>query len=112
VKTGGLDLGNLSYSAAQLQSILKQATKGNGLVSLSRQLIAAKLNVANGADDTDVADTIADADALIGDVVVPPVGSGFLDPDHTSALNDALADYNEGKTGPGHCGSTTQQPAS
>jgi hypothetical protein len=40
-------------------------------------------------------DTIADADALIGDLVVPPVGSGFLEPSETSALNDELTVYNE-----------------
>ena len=102
-QAGGFSLGNIFYTNAQLQSILKQPTKGNGLVSLAHQLIAAKLNVANGADPTDVAPTIADADALIGALVVPPVGTGFLAPAATSTLNDALADYNEGKTGPGHC---------
>lgn len=101
---GGFTLGNVFYTNAQLQSILQQPTKGNGLVSLAHQLIAAKLNVANGADPTDVSQTIVDADALIGALVVPPVGTGSLPPADTSALNDALADYNEGKTGPGHCG--------
>jgi hypothetical protein len=103
-QAGGFAVGNLFYTTAQLQSILKQPTKGNGLVSLAHQLIAAKLNVANGADATDVAQSIADADALIGALVIPPVGSGFLAPATTSALNEALANYNEGKTGPGHCG--------
>ena len=103
-QAGGFSLGNIFYTNAQLQSILKRPTKGNGLVSLARQLIAAKLNVANGTDPTDVSQTIVDADALIGVLAVPPVGTGFLAPANTSALNDALADYNEGKTGPGHCG--------
>ena len=46
-------------------------------------------------------------DALIGTLVIPPVGTGFLDPSGTSALNDTLTDYNEGAIGPGHCDSTT-----
>lgn len=98
-----LNLGTPSYIDTQLQSILDKAPMGNGLVSLAHQLIAAKLNVANGADDTDVAATITAADALIGALSIPPVGGGFLAPSVTSSLNEALTDYNEGATGPGHC---------
>ena len=43
------------------------------------------------------------ADALIGGLVVPPVGAGSLANATTSALTNTLSDYNEGKTGPGHC---------
>ena len=43
------------------------------------------------------------ADAMIGSLVVPPIGGGSLSTDATSALTEALADYNEGATGPGHC---------
>jgi hypothetical protein len=103
-QAGGFTVGNVFYTTAQLQSILKQAVKGNGLVSLAHQLIAAKLNVANGADPTDIAQAITDADTLIGALVIPPVGTGFLAPATTSPLNEALTNYNEGKTGPGHCG--------
>ena len=98
-----LALGSVTYTAAELGTIFDEPVAGNGLISLAHQLIAAKLNVANGADDTDIAQAIADADALIGGLVVPPVGSGFLSPDDTSALVDALTDFNEGTTGPGHC---------
>ena len=73
------------------------------MIALAHQLIAAKLNVANGADATAVAQAISDADALIGALVVPPIGAGFLAPSVTSALTTALANYNEGATGPGHC---------
>ncbi len=98
-----LSLGSNSYTQAELLSILNQPTLGNGLVSLSHQLIAAKLNVANGADDTDVSSSVAAADTLIGAKVVPPVGSDFILPSSTDALNQALDDYNNGLTGPGHC---------
>jgi hypothetical protein len=100
---GGFTLGNVFYTNAQLQAILREPTKGNGLVSLAHQLIAAKLNVAKGSDGSAIAATLAAADSLIGALVVPPVGTGSLAPKQTSDLNDTLTDYNEGAIGPGHC---------
>jgi hypothetical protein len=98
-----LTLGSVSYTDLELQSIFNTPAAGNGLIALAHQLMAAKLNVANGADDTAVAAAIADADALIGGLICPPVGSGSLSNGSTSALTGALASYNEGLTGPGHC---------
>lgn len=98
-----LTLGAVAYTDLQLLSILEEPTGGNGLVSLATQLIAAKLNVENGADDSAIAATIAAADALIGSLVIPPVGGGFIHPSVTGALTQALDDYNNGITGPGHC---------
>jgi hypothetical protein len=66
-------------------------------------LIAAKLNIANGTDGSAIAGAIAAADELIGSLVVPPVGSGYLSPYATSALVTTLTNYNEGVTGPGSC---------
>lgn len=96
-------LGTVPYSNAQLQAIFETPAAGNGLIALAHQLIAAKLNLSNGADGTDALAAIAAADALIGGRVVPPVGAGYLAPASTSALITALSDYNEGATGPGHC---------
>ncbi len=103
---GSLTLGTFSYTDLQLLDILNRPAQGNGLVALAHQLIAAKLNIANGASDTAVAGAIAAADALIGGLVVPPVGSGFLHPSLTSGLNNTLTSYNEGSLpgGPSHCG--------
>jgi hypothetical protein len=101
-----LTLGTVTYTKAQLISILNTPVKGNGLISLSYQLIAAKLNAAGGASvPPDVASAIAAADALIGGLVVPPVGSGSLSPDSTSSLNTTLDTYNNGLAagGPSHC---------
>jgi uncharacterized repeat protein (TIGR01451 family) len=98
-----LTLGTVSYTSDELGQIFDEPVAGNGLISLAHQLIAAKLNVASGADPSAVAQSISDADALIGSLVVPPVGSGFLDPDDTSDLVDALTAFSEGTTGPGHC---------
>jgi hypothetical protein len=92
-----LQLGNVTYDQQQLLDILHQPVRGNGLVSLAHHLIAAKLNIANGADPSCIQQTIADADALIGDLVVPPVGDGYLAPSDVEALKDMLEDYNEGR---------------
>lgn len=89
-------LGNNAYDKEQLLSILHQPVRGNGLVLLAHQLIAAKLNSANGADASCIEQTLADADALIGDLLVPPVGDGYLRPGNVSGLADILDGYNEG----------------
>jgi hypothetical protein len=87
----------------ELQAIFDKPAAGNGLISLAHQLIAAKLNIANGADGTAVAVAITAADALIAGLIVPPVGSGSLPPSATSSLTTTLTSYNEGIIGPGHC---------
>jgi len=92
-------LGTVAYTKAQICSILLQNTGGNGLISLAHQLITAKLNGCNGSDLTPVAATIAAADAQIGGLVVPPVGSGFLAPGSTSSKTETLDDYNNGLLG-------------
>jgi hypothetical protein len=101
-----LRLGNVTYSQAQLLRIFGQPARGNGLVSLAHQLIAAKLNIAAGAEPEAASATIAAADAQIGDLVVPPIGAGYLAPASTSASTQTLDDYNNGIIGPGHCGAT------
>ncbi|MDP9313509.1 MAG: hypothetical protein M3R24_21935 [Chloroflexota bacterium] len=97
-----LTLGTRIYSQRQLLTILKTPVKGNGLISLAHQLIAAKLNVAKGADNTAIRQVIADADALIGNLDVG--GGGYLAPSATSSLTGKLDAYNNGLAGPGHCG--------
>lgn len=98
-------LGNVPYTGAQLCTIFNTAGAGNGLITLAHQLIAAKLNIAAGADPTAVAAAISSADALIGNLVVPPTdgSTDSLANSATSALTATLTDYNEGDTGPGHC---------
>src|SRR5215203_1382114 len=65
----GLTLGTVAYTNAQLVSIFNTPAAGNGLIALAHQLIAAKLNIANGADATAAATCVADADVLIGGLV-------------------------------------------
>ncbi len=102
-----LTLGTVTYGNAQVLAILNTSARGNGLVSLAHQLIAAKLNALLGAVPTpDVQSAIAEADALIGGLVVPPVGTGSLKPGVTSALTSLLDSFNTGLIGPGHCENT------
>jgi hypothetical protein len=106
-----LTLGNVVYNQADLLSILNEPANGNGLISLAHQLIAAKLSIANGANPSFISATIASADAQIGNLIVPPVGTDFLSPASTSADSHALDDWNNGLTGPGHCAETPATPS-
>src|SRR5207247_888170 len=60
-----LTLGNQAYAQAELLTLLTSPVAGDASVLLARQLIAAKLNIANGSDPTPIASTIADADGLL-----------------------------------------------
>ena len=110
-----LKLGTVSYTKNQLLTIFATPPAGNGLISLADQLIAAKLNVANGTVvPTSVQQAIVSADALIGTQLLPPAGCGTPPSASTSALIQTLDSYNSGTLagGPTHCGDTpppTQQ---
>lgn len=99
-----LKLGNVEYTKDELCSILQESVNGNCLIALAHQLIAAKLNVANGATCECAVGSITFADRIIGDLVVPPVGSDTL-PCNISGYIQALANYNEGimDNCPPHC---------
>jgi hypothetical protein len=98
-----LTLGSVTYSQAQLLAIFDAPVRGNGLISLAHQLIAAKLNVLSGASSGAVSGAISAADSLIGSKMVPPIGSGSLAPSATSSVESTLDNYNNGIIGPGHC---------
>ena len=104
VKDNGLMLGTVVYTPGQLLQVFNRPAAGNGLIVLAHQLMAAKLNVANGAQaGQDVLADIAAADALIGSRVVPPVGTGSLPNSSVSALTNRLTSFNEGDLGVPHC---------
>ena len=106
-RVSGLFLGSVFYTNSQLLQIFNTPANGNGLISLAHQLIAAKLNGLLGATPPPAVQTaINQADALIGSFVVPPVGSGVLDPSQTDALTQTLDDYNNGRLSPDHCPDT------
>ena len=62
-------LGSQTYTKTELLAILGtpvgKGTQADASLILADQLIAAKLNIANGADGTPVTSTIADADAVL-----------------------------------------------
>jgi hypothetical protein len=99
-----LMLGDVEYDEAELRSILEQAAGGDALNILATQLIAAKLNAANGAFvPEEVADAIEAADELIGELIVKPV-LGFTEVAANSELGqemevqkDILDGYNNGE---------------
>ena len=99
-----LTLGSVTYTTAQILAILRQPARGNGLVALAHQLIATRFNLMLGVVPSTPVKLAADeADALIGSLVVPPVGGGRLSPCATRGLTWILRGFNTGRTGPGHC---------
>lgn len=82
-----------TYSKAQLLQILRTPVRGNGLISLAHQLIAAKLNVAAAAGCAAATAIIANADAKIGNLVV---GVHSLPTSEVSSLVGQLDGYNNG----------------
>jgi hypothetical protein len=105
-----LTLGAQSYDQAELITILTTRPGAEGETDVSsiiaHQLIAAKLNLANGSDPAPISSTIADADALLGQF------SGKLPYSVKRSLRagqamsrdaTALSAYNHGELTPG-CG--------
>jgi hypothetical protein len=86
---------------------MQQHTYGhpsNGITKLYAQLLAAKLNIANGADDEDIADTITDADDFLGQYNWES-WDDLEDDDRDAVMSwkGMLGDYNSGDIGPGSC---------
>jgi hypothetical protein len=108
-------LGDMGGSASILVSdstiahdILMRNVYGNnsnGITKLYAQLLGAKLNIAAGADPTDVAATIAAADAFLAIYDYTDWGS-LSKPTQRMVIGwmSDLDDYNNGDIGPGHCG--------
>jgi len=62
---GSLALGDETYTKDELLAIFRTPVRGDASLNLAHQLIAAKLNVAAGADSSVIAGTIAHADSLL-----------------------------------------------
>jgi uncharacterized delta-60 repeat protein len=60
-----LTLGNQTYDKTELVILLGDASKTDASIILARQLIAAKLNLANGSDAAPISAVIAHADAVL-----------------------------------------------
>jgi len=88
-----LALGGVTYSQAQLLEIMGTPVGGDVTIILAYHLIAAKLNVLNGASSS-IDGAIADADAYL---MAHPLFSnpGKADKTEGEMIKNALADYNE-----------------
>ncbi|UCD62711.1 MAG: hypothetical protein JSW34_08060 [Candidatus Zixiibacteriota bacterium] len=101
-------VGSIAVKSAPLASALLGMEKwegpSNGIIKLYAQLLAAKLNILEGADDSDIADVIDDADDFL-------TYHGWWDWDGLGAedrqvvldWHSQLDMYNSGVIGPGHC---------
>jgi hypothetical protein len=108
-----LTIGGVSYSQAELLDIFDTPAAGNGAIFLAHQLIAALLNIANGASAGSIQAAVDAADALFAGCgsAIPPVGSCYIAPASASDLTEELDNFNNGLLGPPHC-DTVQSEAS
>lgn len=97
-----LDLGDETYGKEDLLSLLRTPPKGDASVILAHQLVAAKLNVANGSDPAPIASQLADADDLLGAGRLPlgirpstKTGQAMV------AAAESLDDFNNGRLSAG-----------
>ncbi len=97
-----LVVGGVSYNQSQLMAIFNTSPRGDTTYILIHQLIAAKLNTAQGANGSTINATIAAADAWLQQY---PLGSKPTGTAATTGNNYAtqLDNYNNGLIGPGHC---------
>jgi hypothetical protein len=99
-----LTLGSQTYTQAELLSIFNTPTTGDASLVLTHQLIAAKLNVANGSDSAPISSTLADADTLLsGFTGKLPYKVKTSSATGQAMVNDAnvLDNYNNGLLTPG-----------
>jgi hypothetical protein len=99
-----ITIGEVTYPKTEAIAILVVSAGGDATYILAHQLIAAKLNVASGADPSPVADTIEAADRWL---IAHPLGSN-PDPEDPAraegiAMAGILTEYNEGAMGPRRC---------
>lgn len=101
-KLTSLVLGATTYTAAKAETLLNTSPHGDASLILAHQLIAALLNIANGAPSTAIASTISDANSLLGAGPIPenvPASSTL----GQKMVNDAdiLDNYNSDAFTPG-----------
>ena len=93
-------LGVQEYGEDELRALLQVPPEGDASMILSHQLIAAKLNVANGSDPIPVELEILQADSMLGayDGLLPyDVKPSSTEGQKMIALSDYLEKYNSGK---------------
>ncbi len=99
-----LMLGSQTYNMTELLAILNSPAGGDASLILAVQLIAAKLNIANGSDPAPVSSTITHADSLLSGFsgklpynVKPGSATGHM----MASDANTLKNYNTGLLTPG-----------
>jgi len=95
-----LQLGSQNYTMAELLALLTSPTRGDASLILSKQLIAAKLNILNFADPAPAAAAITAADLLLATFVgkLPyGVASSSAAGATMTSLGAILDSYNNGR---------------
>lgn len=83
-----LTLGGTEYNYQELIDIMNMPVNGDEIISLEHHLIAAKLNVANGAGNEEIEAVIETADMIL-------TGELTYTKDQINAVKDQLEAYNE-----------------
>ncbi len=117
VMSGGMALGNIVYTAANLCTIFNEPAGGKKqLLALAHQLIAAQLNLANGATNCPtLAAFLLQANGVIGNINLIALANGSCSGGSppagcnpggagVPAPNDDLTTYNEGGLCSPNCG--------
>lgn len=108
-----LTLGSQTYSQAELLILFNTPVGGDASLNLAHQLIAAKLNVANGADATIASAVIAQADALLSahtDKLPYNVDSSSSEGQMMVNLSGVMDSYNSGQLAVGCLPTATPTP--
>ena len=96
-----LALGGVTYEQLALLALLKKAVNGDASIALSKQLIAAKLNLANGADGVPITTAVANADLLVGSSNLPMAVKNRTTLGRSMHAESSLLDsYNNGNLTP------------
>jgi hypothetical protein len=104
-----LTIGGVSYTKAELLTILRTPPSGDASLILAHQLIASMLNAASGAGQAQVTAALADAQVWMsnnkdGDGRLPyGVSSSSAAGSAATALSSKLDAYNNGNMGVPHC---------
>lgn len=101
-----LSIAGITYSVAELIELLETAPKGDASLILAHQLIAAMVNVANGAPEppeVDEALTLLAANADTDGRLPFGFQPGSALHQQATDLADELADFNEGVAGTASC---------
>lgn len=101
---GGARSVNVTTAAQAVSLLSMSGDASNGVNKLYAQLLAAKLNIASGADGSAIAGTISQADALLATTSAASwAGLTKSQRQTILALASRLDAYNNGLVGPPHC---------